>query len=264
MKKRNEGFWAVFTKILNILLPLLFGIAFILFWEYGGLHALLHLKKYQLPLPSAIYKTFLDNFPQLMKNGKFTVLEALSGLAVGSVIGFIVAVIATAFPKWGYGGLTALSAFNAVPIVALSPVMNNWFGMGMGSKIAVVVVTTMAAMAFNAYRGLNELKPFSLDLMKSYAAKKGSIFLHLRLPNCIPNVLTALKISTTGSMIAAIVSEFFASYSGIGFELSNALKTAKMSLAWSYIVLAAIIGIALYMIITLVERRAIKWHASQK
>ena len=262
--QKAASFRASAAKVLNILLPVLFGVVFIVIWETGGLHSLMNLKKYQLPVPSQIVKTFGDNLPKLLKNGRFTVTEALWGLVIGSAIGFITAVLATLFPKWGYGGLTALSAFNAVPIVALSPVMNNWFGMGMGSKIAVVVVTTMAAMAFNAYRGLNDLKPFSLDLMKSYASDKKTIFLKLRLPNCLPNVLTALKISTTSSMIAAIVSEFFASYAGIGFELSNALKTAKMPLAWAYITLAAIIGIAMYLLVTLVERFAIQWHASQK
>lgn len=261
---KDTSFRALAAKLLNFLLPFLFGVAFIAFWEYGGLHALMSLKKYQLPVPSQILTTFCNNIPVLLKHGRFTLFEALVGLAIGSIIGFSVAVIATLFPKWGYGGLAVLSASNAIPIVALSPVMNNWFGMGVGSKIAVVVVTTMAAMAFNAYRGLNDLKPFSLDLMKSYAAGKKQIFLQLRLPNCLPSVLTALKISATSSMIAAIVSEFFASYSGIGYELSNALKTAKMPLAWAYIVLAAIIGIAMYAIITLVERHALKWHASQK
>jgi len=251
-------------KLLNILLPILFGILFLYVWEKNGLHYLMGLKKYQLPVPSQIAKALADNKTQLLSNARYTTAEALIGLIIGSLIGFFTAVMATVFPKWGYGGLTVLSAFNAVPIVALSPVMNNWFGMGMGSKIAVVVVTAMAAMAFNAYRGLNDLKPFSLDLMASYAATRREVFFLLRLPNSIPNILTALKISTTSSMIAAIVSEFFASYAGIGFELSNALKTAKMPLAWAYITVAAIIGIALHFIVSLVETYALKWHVSQK
>jgi NitT/TauT family transport system permease protein len=157
-----------------------------------------------------------------------------------------------------------ISAFNAIPIIALAPVANNWFGMGMGSKIAVVAVFTMATMAINVYRGLNVLKPFSQDLMLSYAADKKTIFVKLRLPNSLPNILTALKICSTSSIMAAIISEFFSSFQGIGFEMSTALKLADMSNAWAYILIAAVFGIVMYSIILLVERYAMSWHTSQR
>lgn len=252
------------SKLINIVFPAIFGVLFLILWEKGGIHALLHLKPYQLPVPSKILQALAANIEVIMKHTKVTILESIIGLVIGSAIGFVIAVIATLIPKWGYGGLTMVSAFNAIPIVALAPVMNNWFGMGMGSKIAVVTFFTMASMAINAYRGFNVLRPFALDLMKSYAASKKEIFFNLRLPNCIPNILTALKISTTSSLIASICSEFFSSFQGIGYELSTALKMAKMSIAWSYIVVAALFGIALYTVILLVERSAIRWHASQR
>src|SRR5208337_1554005 len=132
---------------------------------------------------------------------------------------------ATVFPKWGYGGLIVVSALNAIPIVALSPIMNRWSSTGMGQKIGVVSVVTMAAMAINAYRGLNDLRPYALDLMRSYAAKRSTVFFRLRLPNCLPSVFTALKINITSAMIASIVSEYFASSTaGLGFGIKDNLR----------------------------------------
>lgn len=251
-------------NIKKIFLPVAAGAIFILLWQMRFFHYVLGIEIYQLPLPSSIAKTIADNWHVLLIYSGVTLSEAICGILIGSFIGFIVAVIATVFPKWGYGGLFVLSALNAVPIIALAPIMNMWFGDGLSGKISVVVVTTMAAMAFNVYRGINDLKPFSLDLMKAYGASKWSTFWKLRLPNCIPNIMTALKINMTAGMIGAIISEFFYSSKGLGYMISNSVKIAKMSEGWAGICFAALIGILMYSIITTFEKYALKWHSSQQ
>jgi NitT/TauT family transport system permease protein len=252
-------------KIKNILWPLAFGVLVIAIWELGFIHSALGFKSFQLPIPSQIVKTLHTNFSKALYDTGITVSGALVGLILGCIIGFIVALIATQFPKWGYTGLTVISAFNAIPIVALSPIMNRWFTSGFGQKVGVVTVVCMAAMSINAYRGLNDLKPFAKDLLESYAASKKVIFLKLRLPNCLPSVFTALKINVAAAIMAAMISEYFAaSTSGIGFGIKDNLRKGMMAMGWSYIVMAAIIGIVLYLVIILIERKAIKWHASQR
>jgi len=252
-------------KLKNVLWPLGFGILVITMWQIGIIHDALGFKPFQLPIPSQIVTTLNDNFAKALSDTMVTVSGALVGLMLGCAIGFIVAVIATIFPKWGYTGLSVIAAFNAIPIVALSPIMNRWFSSGFAQKVGVVTVVCMAAMAINAYRGLNDLKPFAKDLLESYAAPEAVIFFKLRLPNCLPNVLTALKINVSAAIMAAMISEYFAaSTSGIGFGIKDNLRKGMMAMGWSYIVMAALVGIILYLIILLIERRAIKWHASQR
>ena len=112
---------------------------------------------------------------------------------------------------------------------------------------------------------MNNLRPFAMDLLDSYAADTKTKFFKLRLPNCIPSILTALKINAASALMAAMISEYFAaSTSGIGFGIKDNLRKGMMAMGWSYIIMAAIVGIILYLIITLVERKAIKWHASQR
>ena len=187
---------------------------------------------------------------------------ATVGLALG--IGFLIALAATAWPRWGGGSLTLVAALNAVPIVALAPIMNLWFGDGIGSRIAIVTATTMAAMAINAYKGMAAIDPLALDLMHSYAASKPAVFRYLRIQNSLPYVFTALKINATASMIGAIVGEFFFSSRGLGYLLSNSIKVAKMPLGWSCIVLAAIAGVLFYLIVERLEKVFIKWHSSAR
>lgn len=253
------------NKVQNIMLPLSFGIIFIALWQYGFFHMIFNLKTYQLPLPTDIVITLSQNLGKAATDCAVTISGALIGMALGSLIGFGIAVISTSFPKWGYGGMIVVSALNSIPIVALSPIMNRWFDSGMAQKVGVVTVVCMAAMALNAYSGLNNLKPFSIDLMYMAAASKWTIFTKLRLPNCLPNIFTACKINVATSIIAAIISEYFAtSTSGLGFGIKDNLRKAEMAMGWSYIVVASLAGVILYCIIVLVERRAIKWHASQR
>ncbi|WP_246187902.1 ABC transporter permease [Paenibacillus tengchongensis] len=245
-------------------LPLLAGMLFLAMWELQLFHRLFDLKKYQLPLPSAIYEALRDNFSLLLSYTGYTLAEAVLGMLIGSASGFVVALAATAWPRWGGGSLTLVAALNAVPIVALAPIMNLWFGDGIGSRAAIVTATTMAAMAINACKGMSAVDPLALDLMHSYAAGKKEVFRYLRIQNSLPYVFTALKINTTASMIGAIVGEFFFSSRGLGYLLSNSIKVAKMPLGWSCIVLAAVAGVLFYLIVERLEKVFIRWHSSRR
>ena len=255
---KHTASWRAFVP------PLALGCLIIVFWQLGGLHLLLHLKEYQMPYPTEILAAFRDNLPEIIANTRWTLTEAIVGILIGSLIGFCIALFATMAPGVGIGGLTVVTAFNAVPMIAMATIMNNWFGMGMMSKISVVAVFSMAAMALNAYRGMTELPPFAEDLMVSYAASPMRIFLDLRLPHSTPYLLTALKVSTTTGLMAAICSEFFTSYAGIGYRMTTVIKLSQMDLAWAYIMVATVCGVVMYCILSLIERVACKWHASQR
>ncbi|WP_052756023.1 ABC transporter permease [Paenibacillus durus] len=252
------------AAIFRVILPVLAGVLFLALWELQVIHKIFDLKKYQLPLPSAIAKAMGDNISLLLSYTGYTLTEAVLGMLVGSALGFIIALAATAWPRWGSGSLTLVAALNAVPIVALAPIMNLWFGDGLGSRIAIVTATTMAAMAINAYKGMAAIDPLALDLMHSYAAPKSAVFRHLRIKNSLPYVFTALKINATASMIGAIVGEFFFSSRGLGYLLSNSIKVAKMPLGWSCIVLAAVAGVIFYLVVERLEKVFIRWHPSRR
>lgn len=248
----------------GVVFPLLAGVLFLGLWELEVLHRLFQLKKYQLPLPTAIAGAMQDNISLLLSYTGYTLLEAVLGMLAGSALGFLIALTATAWPRWGGGSLTLVAAMNAVPIVALAPIMNLWFGDGIGSRVAIVTVTTTAAMAINAYKGMTAVDPLALDLMHSCAARKPEVFRYLRIRASLPYVFTALKINATASMIGAIVGEFFFSSRGLGYLLSNSIKVAKMPLGWSCIVLAAVAGVLFYLVIERLEKLCIQWHPSRR
>ncbi|MFC4100617.1 ABC transporter permease [Paenibacillus xanthanilyticus] len=248
----------------RLALPLLAGLLTLAAWQLELFHRTFGLRTYQLPLPSAIAAAMRDNAALLLDYTAYTLGEAVLGLLAGSAAGFGLALAATAWPKWGAPGILLAAALNAVPIVALAPIMNLWFGGGIGSRVAIVAIGTMAAMAIQAHKGMRAVDPLALDLLHGYAASKWDVFLRLRIPASLPYVATAMKIGTTAGMIGAIVGEFFFSSKGLGYLLSNAIKVAKMPLGWSCIVIAAVAGILFYLVTEALERVLIRWHPSRR
>lgn len=251
-----------FDSVTSLLYPLIFGIVILMMWQCGVLHSIFRTDEYILPYPTRIFRIIIENSDKILENVNSSVFVIIIGLAAGSVLGYIAAIGATVSPKFGKGGLTVISAFNAIPIVAMAPVIMNWTkdvssDAAVRSTVAKIIVVTlmcMASMSINAHRGLNELKPFSLDLMKSYAADNKTVFLKLRFPNSIPYIFTALKVSVPGSVITALVSEYFAEYrAGVGRQIRENILIAQYSTAWAYIVVACLIGIILFALLLAAE-----------
>lgn len=247
---------------MSVLYPVLFGVLIVVLWQTQVLHKMLGADTFTLPLPGRILSIIRDNFGSIMNNVVATLIVAIGGLILGSLLGYFLGMIATVFPKWGKGGLTIAAAFNAIPIIAIAPIINNLTKdvspnadiRSMVAKILVVMLTCTVAMSVNAYRGFTELKPFSLDLMHSYAASKVTIFFKLRIPNSVPFIFTALRVSVPASVISALVSEYFAEYIiGVGRQIRENIVLAQYATAWAYILIACAIGIIMYVILLIVE-----------
>ncbi|MDR3255451.1 MAG: ABC transporter permease subunit [Synergistaceae bacterium] len=249
-----------------VLPPLLLG-AFVIFLTQAGItHHIFGIKPLQLPLPLDVASAFLSNFDKILRHASVTLTPAVGGMLFGSLVGYCVAILVTRYPKGGYGSLFVMTAINSAPITALAPIMNRWFAGAFFAKLAVITVISMGAMAVNAFRGLNDLPPFSLDLMKSCAAPDMEIFLKLRFPASLPAVFTALKINVAVAMMGTIVSEYFASETaGIGYMIKYSLKIGNQkAVGWAYILAAAVLSLMIYAIIAAAQRRVVAWHVSQR
>ena len=256
---RQTNLW---DRITTFVYPVAFGVVLVVMWQTQLLHRLIGADTFTLPVPARIFAIIDDNLPDIFRNVQATLLVALGGLALGSLLGYGLGIIAAVFSKWGKGGLTLASAFNAIPIIAIAPILNNLTKdvstdaniRSMVAKILVVTITCTVAMSVNAYRGLTELKPFSLDLMHSYAATPRQIFTKLRLPNSVPFIFTALRVSVPGSVISALVSEYFAEYiTGVGRMIRENIVLAQYATAWAYITVACLMGIAMYILLLVFE-----------
>jgi NitT/TauT family transport system permease protein len=226
----------------------------------------LSIQQFLLPPPSAIAAAFVEHFDELMTVGRNTLVEAVGGLVIGGVAALV---FAFAIARWATASRALLPfaiAANSVPIIAFAPIMNNWFGiLNPLSKMMVVAVLVFFPIMINTLRGLTLVDQGSLELMLSYAASELAIFRKVRVPNALPYIFTAFKVSATLSLIGAIVAEYFGgARSVLGQFIITEAAFFRFANAWAAIVVASAVSIAFFLIILAIERVAIPWHASAR
>jgi len=112
-------------------------------------------------------------------------------------------------------------------------------------------------------RGLTLVDPSALELMRSYAASERAVMFLVRLPNSLSYLFSAFKVAATLSVIAAIVSEYFGGPNNVlGVYISQQAALFHFAEAWSAIIIGCIMGIAFYLVVVVVERLVMPWHAS--
>lgn len=228
----------------------------------------LAIKAFIFPQPSAIYAALIGNWasPQypLFASAQATLYEAAGGLVIGTTAGVVVAFATSRWATTRGVLLPIAVAANAVPIIAFAPLFNNWFGvLAPLSKMMMAAVLVFFPVMANVTRGLTQVDPSALELMRSYAAGEGTILRKVRIPNALPYFFTALKLATTLSLIGAIVGEYFGGSSTVlGRVIVQSASALRFDVTWAAIVLTAITGIAFYLVTVLLERIVIPWHAS--
>ena len=226
------------------------------------------LRGFPLPTPSAIVTALADNWTSgrwpLGKAAGATLIEAIGGLAIGTGLGAVVALLTARFATAREVLLPVAVGASAVPIIAFAPLMNNWFGvLNPLSKMMIVAVLVFFPVVVNVTRGLTQVEPAALELLRSYAATEWTVLRVLRLPNALPYFFTALKIGTTLSLIGAIVGEYFGGSNDVlGRVIVQSASALRFDVTWAAIILAAVTGIAMYLAIVAIERAIIPWHAS--
>jgi NitT/TauT family transport system permease protein len=240
--------------------PLVVLVAVIVVWELLNAGPGRHV----IPAPSAIVNGAAGQFDYLQRSALQTFYEALGGLVLGTIGGVLVAFVTARWVTARDVLLPVAIATSAVPIIAIAPILNNWFGvLNPLSKMMMAALLVFFPVMINVTRGLVEVKPASVELMRSYAASEFDVLRKLRVPNMLPFLFTALKVGATLAFIGAIVGEFFGGTSDVlGRVVMTAMSSGSYDLAWAGILVGAIGAIVAYLVITVIERIAIPWHSA--
>ncbi len=203
-----------------------------------------------------------SNLTPILAASWFTLKEALGGMAMGTVAGIAVALATTRWAASREALLPFAIAANSMPIIAFAPIMNNWFGIDNPfSKMAIVTIMIFFPIMINTVRGLTSVDNRSLELMRSYAASDSEILMKLRIPNALPSLFSGLKVAGALAMIGAIVGEYFGGPRiALGVFITQEAALFRFATAWAAILIACLLGIAIYLVILLAERLALPWH----
>jgi NitT/TauT family transport system permease protein len=231
-------------------------------WE--GLIRVFNVQEFLLPKPSAIAKTFWNTRSELWSAGWFTFQEALGGFALGCGFAILVAIVLARWRGLGSAFMPYAIAANAIPIIAFAPITNTWFSpLDKSSKISIVAVLCFFPVLVNTLRGLTSVNPRAIELMESYAAGQVQIFRRVRLPTALPFIFTGLKVATVLAMIGAVVGEYFGgALNALGVQILTKARVADFQEAWAGILLACLLGIALYLAVAAAERLTLRWVPS--
>jgi NitT/TauT family transport system permease protein len=228
-------------------------------WE--GLVRALHVQQFLLPKPSTILSVFWTQRHTLWPAGWYTFKEALGGFALGSGLGVVAATIVARFKTAGTALMPIFIAANAVPIIAFAPIFGAWFNpISPHSKMAVAGVLCFLPVMVNTLRGLQSAKPRQIELMRSYAASELEIWRRVRVPTALPFVFTSLKVASVLAMIGAIVGEYFGgALNALGVLINTDAQIFQFQTAWAGILVASLLGIALYCAVVAAERVVLRW-----
>ncbi len=181
--------------------------------------------------------------------------NALVGLVVGTVLGVAVSFLLMRFRLLNDMLSPLAIALNAIPIIVLVAVFNNMFAIT--SEIPRRLMVTFIVyfiVLINVAKGLRQVGPTHLELMRSYAATPTQVLTKTRIPNALPYLFTAIRIAAPNAVIVAFVAEYFGGpQNGLGNRITSNLSNSRNAVAWAYVLGACLLGLAFYLVSILLE-----------
>lgn len=190
---------------------------------------------------------------------------AVLGSLVGALVGIVLGTVLMSSRILSQSLLPFIVASQTIPIVALVPAIMVAIGLGLRSEVLISAYLAFFSITISTYKGLQSVQPLALELMRSYAATPWQVFWKLRLPAALPFAFTGLKVGVTASLVGAIIAELpSGSAHGLGQSLVAASEYSANIQLWSTMMGAAVLGLALYALVAIAERLAVRWKVADQ
>lgn len=182
-----------------------------------------------------------------------------TGLAGALVLGVLVGLPIGWFPRLHATFEPVIAAIYGVPYIAFLPVIIMWTGIGMTSRVIIVLWSAVFPMIINSIQGARQVDEDYLRVGRSFSANNLQMFFTITLPSAVPYILAGLRTSIGRAIVGVVVAEFFMSSKGLGYFINLKANALEMAPAFVAIVLLALIGIALVSLVTYIENRYCNW-----
>jgi ABC-type nitrate/sulfonate/bicarbonate transport system permease component len=246
------------TTAKRIVPPALLLVAAILVWQ--AVASLPAVDNLTLASPVETWRALRRDHALLLDEAAVTAVEILLGLAISVVLGLTLAVAMHLLRPLRDAAYPLLLASQAIPLVVLAPLFILAFGYGLGPKLAIVALICFFPIVVNVLDGLRSVDPDLLKLMRSLGASRLTRLWKAELPSSLPFLFSGLRLAATFSVIGAVFGEWAGADRGLGrlvLLANNQLQTPRV---YAGIVLLTVMAIALFAIVSLVERVAIPWR----
>lgn len=230
----------------------------------GGGELLLRLyavPTYIMPTPSQIVGALIKDFPAIAPHVGHTLVELLTGFAIGATIGFVLAAIITQFPFAEKIIAPYVLLLVTTPMLALVPLLILKLGFGYAPRIIAVALASGPMVMINSATGFRRVDLAKIALARSFGASTLQIFLKIRIPMAMPMVIVGLMVGSIFGLLTAVGAEMVGGSFGLGNRLTYYSSLIQMPQFFACILILAMIGISIYVLFYWLGKRWAGWEA---
>jgi NitT/TauT family transport system permease protein len=250
------------SGIRRILLPLAATAAFIALWQVST--QWLGVPSYLIPSPYSVMMALRVGLIQgTLWPHIWATFSALSlGYVVGCAGALALAALMSEIPVIEQAFYPLIVAFQAVPKVAMAPVIIVWLGFGIESKVAMVALICFFPCFLNALLGLKSHNQNLVDLYRAFGANRGQIFCSVKLPSAAAAIFAGIEISVVLALLGVVMSELVASRAGLGHVIAAAGADFNVAMMFACIVILSVIGVIAAFLIATLRRKLVFWEGA--
>jgi NitT/TauT family transport system permease protein len=212
-----------------------------------------------LPRPSQVFETLVTRmpvlWPHIVQTLSTTMLGFVLGVALGAFLGALIGSSRLAYDT----AYPLLIGFSSIPKVAVVPIFVLWFGSGTVPAVLTSLAICFFPIVVNIATGLATTEPELEDVLKALGASKFDILWNVGLPRTMPFFFASLKVAVTYAFVGTVLAETVASNRGIGNVMMTASSNFNVPLLFAGLFILAALGVALYVVFSLIERRVTGW-----
>jgi NitT/TauT family transport system permease protein len=256
-----------FPWLKNMIAPAIVFVILIVSWQLAVV--IFQPKPFILPSPMNVVEAFQERGDRLLSASWITFRGAALAFIASSLLGALVALLLVSVPFLYKGFFPYTVVLQAVPVVAVAPIIIIWFGVGLPAVVAIGVIIAIFPVIANTVIGLRSTDAGLKQLFELYDAKPWQTVLKLRLPAALPYFFTGLRIAAGSSVIGAIVGEYIGGMAGtkggLGFLVIELSRKLQMSTLFATVICAAILGILFFAVVSYLSNLFLRnWHESAR
>ncbi|TPL77665.1 ABC transporter permease [Mesorhizobium sp. B2-3-15] len=222
---------------------------------------LFHVPLYIMPPPSSIAYALFDEFPLIAPHLGYTLVELVSGFAVGAAVGLVLAAVITQFPFAEKIVAPYILLLVTTPMLALVPLLILRFGFGYTPRIIAVALAAGPMVMINAATGFRRVDSAKIALARSYGASTLQIFWKIRAPMALPMILVGLMIGAIFGLLTAVGAEMVGGGFGLGNRLTTYSSMIQMPQFFAVVLILSMLGILIYVLFFLIGKKWASWEA---
>lgn len=229
----------------------------------GGIELALrifHVPQYIMPPPSSIAYALFDEFPLIAPHLGYTLVELVSGFAIGAVVGLVMAAVITQFPFAEKIVAPYILILVTTPMLALVPLLILRFGFGYTPRIIAVALAAGPMVMINAATGFRRVDSAKIALARSYGASTLQIFWKIRAPMALPMILVGLMIGAIFGLLTAVGAEMVGGGFGLGNRLTSYSSMIQMPQFFAVVLILSALGILIYVLFFLIGKKWASWE----